>query len=83
MFAQIYWQIATMQEESLASNVLRNGVILMSFAPIATCAFVFYIIIVIYKWKPVATSAHITTDMDMEAAALREALAIRKEKNSN
>jgi len=83
VFIQIYWQISSMQEESLASNVMRNGVILMSHTPVSLIILILYVFVVILKWKPISSVSIVQNDVDIEAAALREALALRKEKNSN
>jgi hypothetical protein len=83
LFVQIYWQISSSQEESLASNVMRNGVILMSCTPIAVCILILYVSLTVFKWKPMYPVVIVSNDSDTEAAVLREVLALRKEKNSN
>jgi hypothetical protein len=81
ILVQIYWQVAAQSEELLVLTVLRHGSIMVVppfMAFIATAAPVLFIAM---RWKPVHVVKEET--QDIEAAALREALANRKEKLGN
>lgn len=80
IFVQVYWQLSTFQEELLSANVMRNAIILIGLQPLAGVACFGFFVVVMSKWK-IPTSP--TVDIDVEAVALREALAMRKEKSSN
>ena len=82
MFLQIYWQISSFQEESLIANLMRNGLILVGHPTISCITFFIYLVLVVFRWKPI-TNPSIPVEQDCEAAVLREALALRKEKASN
>lgn len=81
IFLQVYWQISTFQEEQLSANLMRNAIILVGYQPISAGACFLYFVLVLSRWKP--STGQIIVEIDTEAAALREALAMRKEKSSN
>ena len=79
-FVQIYWQIAASAEEPLVVTLLRNGAILLSIPPVAFVGSLCLVGVIAFRLKPITVT--VANDVDMEAAALREALASRKEKSA-
>lgn len=77
VLVQVYWQLATSSEEPLVIILLRHGPVLTSPTPVAALAGVVPNVIAAVNWKPNFPPRE---DTDVEAAALREALASRKEK---
>lgn len=80
IFVQVYWQLSTFQEELLSANLMRNAIIMIGLQPIAGIACCSYFLVVMSKWK---MPTNPVVDVDVEAVALREALAMRKEKCAN
>jgi len=81
VLVQIYWQLSTQAEEPLVLSLLRHASILAASPLVAAAACVAPNIAVAVRWRPAPSQPAI--DPDVEAAALREALASRKEKAGN
>lgn len=78
---QIYWQISSGQEEPLVVTLLRHGAVLVAHPLVALAAACTPTVVVALRWRPPPPAPG--EDPDVEAAALREALASRKEKAGN
>jgi len=81
VLVQVYWQLSVAQEEPLVLTLLRHGSVLVAPPLVALGATLVSCVAVAMKWKPPAPMER--DDPDVEAAALREALASRKEKSGN
>lgn len=81
VLVQVYWQLSTSQDERLVLTLLRHASVLVAPPFIALAAFLAPNFIVAMRWKP--QPQEVKEDPDVEAAALREALASRKEKAGN
>lgn len=81
VLTQVYWHSATAQDESLALTAARHAHVLLGTPIVATAGGVCAGIVLAFKWhaRPPQASDPLP---DIEAAALREALASRKEKSS-
>jgi hypothetical protein len=79
---QIYWQISMSVEEPLVLSILRHGSIIVAPPLFAIVASLTPMVFIAVRWNPVVNSPK-EEIQDLEAMALREALANRKEKLSN
>lgn len=81
VFVQIYWHISTANEEPLVLILLRHASILAAPPIVAAAGTIIPVVIAAASWKQQPPLP--PPDTDVEAAALREALASRKEKAGN
>lgn len=82
--AEIYWNLSIAKEEPLLFIVLKQAPIMVGPWPVALAATVLPILVIAIQWKSsVQPSSTAAADPDVEAAALREALASRKDKGGH
>lgn len=78
----IYFHISQSVEEKLLFKLLRFCPIALTPTPVACILFCSSVCIIVFNWKPIQFSPP-SSDVDVEAAALREALAALKDKGGN
>jgi lysylphosphatidylglycerol synthetase-like protein (DUF2156 family) len=81
VLTNIYWHTATSQEEPLALTAARHAHVLLGTPLVSAGGALGAAILLAFRWQT-KPPAGVDTNPDVEAAALREALARSKEKCS-